>query len=150
MLPIRLALTHEAQAVIELVDSAYNKWVSVIGRKPAPMLADYAKLIERGVVYVIEEHAKIVGVLVIWPVDDAMLIENVATHPDYQGQGIGQRLLDFAEVKAREAGLNEMRLYTNEKFTANQDYYRKCGYVQTRLEITDDGRRIVWMHKAAI
>ena len=149
-LPIRPATPHDAQTIAALVDTAYSKWIAVIGRKPAPMLADYPALIERGVVYVVEDDARIVGVLVIWPVDAAMLIENIATHPDDQGRGIGQQLLDFAEQKAREAGLSMVRLYTNEKFTANQDYYRKRGYLHTRLEITPDGRRIVWMHKPLV
>ncbi len=150
MLPIRPATPADARTVAALVDTAYAKWVAVIGRKPAPMLADYPALIERGVVYVVEDDAKIVGVLVIYPLDDAMLIENVATHPDDQGRGSGQQLLDFAEQKAREAGFTMMRLYTNEKFTANQDYYRKRGYRHTRLEITPDGRGIVWMHKPLV
>jgi ribosomal protein S18 acetylase RimI-like enzyme len=112
------------------------------------MLADYRELIEQGVVYTLNDEDKLAGVLVIWPVDDAMLIENIAIHPDYQRRGIGQVLMDYAEQKARDVGLNMMRLYTGEKMTYNQDYYRKLGYVQTRLVVNDKGHRIVWMHKA--
>lgn len=148
---IRLAQPEEREAVAALVDAAYSKWIPVVGRKPAPMLADYEKLIADGVVYTIAPEENIVGVLVIWPVHmdggDALLIENVCVHPDRQRSGVGRALMEFAEQKAREAGLNLIRLYTNEKFEVNQAYYRKLGYVETRRETTPDGRRLVWMHK---
>lgn len=48
MLPIRPATPHDSPTVTALVDTAYAKWVAVIGRKPAPMLADYPALAERG------------------------------------------------------------------------------------------------------
>jgi ribosomal protein S18 acetylase RimI-like enzyme len=144
---IRLAKPDERETVAALVDAAYSKWIPVIGRKPGPMLADYEKLIADGVVYVIAPDDKIIGVLVIWPIEDAMLIENICVSPDQQRGGIGRQLMDFAEQKAREAGLNLMQLYTNVKFEVNQAYYRKLGYVETRHEITADGRHTVWMHK---
>ena len=147
MTEIRLAKPDERAAVAEIVDAAYSKWIPVIGRKPAPMLADYDKLIAEGVVYVIAPEDTIIGVLVIWPVDDALLIENICVHPDQQRAGIGHKLIDFAEQKARAAGLKLMRLYTNQKFEVNQAYYRKLGYIETRRETTADGRHVVRMHK---
>jgi GNAT superfamily N-acetyltransferase len=144
---IRLARPDESSTIAEIVDAAYSKWISVIGRKPVPMLADYPSLIQRGVVYVLPHERRIAGVLVIWPQDGAMLIENVAVHPDFQKLGIGRKLLDFAEQCARETGLNKMALYTNEKMVYNQQYYGKIGYSETKRELTPDGRRIVWMHK---
>jgi ribosomal protein S18 acetylase RimI-like enzyme len=147
MTDIRPAKPNERETVAALVDAAYSKWIPVIGRKPAPMLADYEKLIADGVVYVFEESGQIIGVLVIWPVEDALLIENICVHPDQQRGGIGRQLMDFAEQKALEAGLDLMRLYTNEKFEVNIAYYRNLGYVETRRETTADGRGIVWMHK---
>jgi GNAT superfamily N-acetyltransferase len=148
---VRLAKPDEAQAVAAVVDAAYSKWIPLIGRKPVPMLADYAKLIGDGVVYVIAPDDAIIGVLVIWPINmdgtDAMLIENVCVHPDSQRGGVGRVLMDFAEQKAREAGLSMMRLYTNQKFDVNIAYYGKLGYVETRRETTPAGHHIVWMHK---
>lgn len=148
MYDIRLAKPEESQAVAAVVDAAYSKWIPVINRKPGPMLADYDKLVADGVVYVIAPEDQIIAVLVIWPVEDAMLIENICVSPDQQRGGIGKHLMDFAEQKAREAGLNLMRLYTNVKFEVNIAYYLKRGYVETRREITPDGRHTVWMHKS--
>jgi len=151
MYTIRLAQADEYEAVAAVVDAAYSKWIPVIGRKPAPMLADYQKLIADGVVYVIAPEQEIIAVLVIWPIqfegEAAMLIENICVHPDQQRGGIGRALMGYAEQKAREAGLNTVRLYTNEKFEVNIAYYRKLGYVETRRETTAAGHHLVWMHK---
>ena len=147
MYDIRLARAEEGAAVAGVVDVAYRKWIPVIGRKPAPMLADYGKLIADGVVYIIAPDDAVIAVLVIWPIADALLIENICVQPGQQRGGIGRALMDFAEKRAQAAGFDRVRLYTNEKFEANQAYYRKLGYAETRREITADGRRIVWMHK---
>src|SRR5512140_3295023 len=111
---IRLAESGEQQAVAELVNAAYTKYIERIGRKPLPMLADYAALIEKGVVYVIPGNGGIEAVLVIYPEDNALLIENIAVHPSAQKHGLGQVLMAFAEQQAREKQLTEVRLYTNE------------------------------------
>jgi ribosomal protein S18 acetylase RimI-like enzyme len=144
---IRLAKNDEHEAVAAVVDAAYSKWIPVIGRKPKPMLADYQKLVVDGVVYVIAPEDEIVAVLVIWPVDDAMLIENICVHPGQQRGGVGRALMDFAETKAHEAGLKLMRLYTNGKFEVNIAYYLRLGYVETRREPMADGGQVVYMHK---
>ena len=147
MYTIRRATTDEHQAVAAVVDAAYSKWIRVIGRKPMPMLDDYEKLIADGVVYVIAPEDEIIAVLVIWPVEDAMWIDNICVHPGQQRGGVGRALMDFAETKARETGLNLMRLLTNQRFEVNIAYYLSLGYVETRRETTADGRETVWMHK---
>lgn len=146
-LTIRLAEPHEAAAVSQLVDAAYSKWIAVIGRKPSPMLVDYVSLVQQRLVYVIVDNGQIAGVLVIWPQGDALYIDNIAVHPNFQRRGMGDRLLKFAEAQARAVGLSRMRLLTNEKMESNQAYYRKHGYVETRRETGEDGRRTVCMHK---
>lgn len=146
-LNIRLAEAHEASTVSAIVDAAYSKWVPVLGRKPAPMLVDYADLVQKRVVYVVIDDGQIAGVLAIWPQDDALYIDNIAVHPDFQRRGIGDRLLSFAEEQARAAGLRRMSLLTNQLMEYNQVYYLKHGYVETRRATTEDGRRTVWMDK---
>jgi ribosomal protein S18 acetylase RimI-like enzyme len=51
--------------------------------------------------------------------------------------GVGAQLLDFTDRHARERGLSEVRLYTNEAMTENIDYYRH-GLVETH-RATDHG-----------
>lgn len=152
VLTIRLAAPEDAAPVSQLVDAAYSKWITVIGRKPMPMTADYPALIDRNLVYVLDKNDSMAAVLVIWPQlkENTLYIDNVAVHPDEQRQGLGEMLLDFAEQKAREEELPTLSLMTNAKMESNQNYYRKHGFVETRRDTIRDGRQVVWMHKSLV
>jgi ribosomal protein S18 acetylase RimI-like enzyme len=145
---IELARVSDCAAVWACVHAAYFHYIARLGREPAPILADYAALIGRGLVYVLREPAvrEVCGVLVIEPRDEAMFIENVAVHPEYQHKGLGRRLLQFAERQAVSKRLNEMRLYTNELMTENIRYYRCLGYEEIDRR-TEHGYRRVYMRK---
>jgi GNAT superfamily N-acetyltransferase len=62
--------------------------------------------------------------------------------PAAQGRGIGARLLDLAEDRARGLGLPEIRLYTNEAMTENLAYYPRHGYTETHRAEEDGFRRV--------
>ena len=70
------------------------------------------------------------GVLVAYPGNGSFFIENVAVRPEQQGQGLGRRLLDFAEQLCREHGFAELRLYTHVKMTENRAMYAHMGYTE--------------------
>ena len=145
---IQLAQIADCRAVSACVHAAYFHYMELLGREPAPMLADYAALSARGLVYVLREPVlrEVCGVLVIEPQADGMFIENVAVRPEYQHKGLGTRLLQFAERQALSIGLNEMRLYTNEVMTENIRYYRSLGYEEVDRR-TEHGYRRVFMRK---
>ena len=48
----------------------------------------------------------------------------------------------FAESKARELGLYELRLYTNSKMERNLRIYRQWGFRETHRESYDWGKRV--------
>jgi ribosomal protein S18 acetylase RimI-like enzyme len=145
---IELAQKQDCAAVSACVHAAYFHYLARLGREPAPMLADYAALIARGLVYVLREPAarEVCGVLVIEPRNDGMFIENVAVRPEHQHNGFGRRLLLFAEEQALSKGLNVMRLYTHELMTENIRYYRRLGYEEIDRR-TEHGYRRVFMRK---
>ncbi|MBA2774943.1 MAG: GNAT family N-acetyltransferase [Nocardioidaceae bacterium] len=95
------------------------------------MDADHAAAVATGLVWVAEQGQRVVGLLVLEIAHDHALIENVAVSPDAQGLGVGSRLLALAEQQAGERGLREVRLYTHEAMTENQEYYRRRGYRET-------------------
>src|SRR5690242_15022562 len=68
----------DAPAVAACVRAAYARYVERIGREPAPMTADYGRLIAAGEVWVIRVGEGIAGVLVLRPQPPALLVENVA------------------------------------------------------------------------
>lgn len=146
---IRLAIPDDYQAVVDCVSAAFTKWIDIIGMKPMALTADYHDFIRRGVTYVIDgnQTGELAGLLIIYPIDDALYVDTIGVNPAYQKHGLGRRLLTFAEEKAREAGLRKMTLVTNALQLSNQDYYRKSGYIETHRESLEPGRIGVWMAK---
>jgi ribosomal protein S18 acetylase RimI-like enzyme len=138
----RLGREDDLAAVRELAVAAYEIYVERIGRPPAPMTADYAEAIRAGTLWVAEDASRIVGLLVLEPKPDHLLLDNVAVHPDAQGRGIGRRLLQLAEQRARAERYAEIRLYTNEAMTENIAYYSLHGYVETHRGVGDGFRRV--------
>ena len=100
---IRPAAASDLDAIRRCAEEAYALYVPRIGRKPAPMIADFAAQIEAGQVHVCVEDEQILGCIVLYPRDDHLHIENVAVFPSQQGTGLGRYLLAFAETEERLA-----------------------------------------------
>jgi ribosomal protein S18 acetylase RimI-like enzyme len=143
---IRRASVEDARAISECVAAAYRQYLARIRKPPAPMLDDYAKVIRQHDVFVLTVCEKIIGVLVLIKQEEMLLLDNVAVHPDYQGRGLGQRLITFAENEAMNAGCKTLTLYTNEQMTENIELYKKLGFVETERK-ADQGYRRVYMRK---
>jgi len=142
----RSARETDAAAVAACVHSAYGHYVARIGRKPGPMLDDYAEVIRRAQVTIAESGGRLAGVLVLDRTDEGFLLENVAVDAAHKGKGLGRALLERAEGEAKRAGFDSIYLYTHEKMTENQALYSKIGYVEydRRLEA---GLARVYMRK---
>ena len=143
---LRPARPEDAPSVTALVRAAYARWVPRLGREPAPMTEDDAALIAAGAVTLLEDAGALLGVLVLIPEPDALLIENVAIAPDAQGRGLGGLLLAEAERVGREIGRCRVRLYTNAAMTENIGFYARRGFVETR-RATEHGLHRVHMEK---
>lgn len=129
-------------ALSELARAAYVAYVERMGREPAPMQADYAALVEARTAWVAEQANLVVGLLVLEVRSDHLLLDNIAVSPNARSTGIGRQLLGFAEDYARQQGLDEIRLYTNEAMTENLDYYPRHGYTETHRAIDHGYRRV--------
>jgi ribosomal protein S18 acetylase RimI-like enzyme len=143
---IRLARPADRHAVETIVAAAYGHYVQRIGRKPGPMLDDYATLIADQRVHVLDNDGEIDGIVVLIARAESLLLDNVAVRPAVQGQGLGRMLLEFAEQSARDAGLRSVTLYTNEAMTENIGLYSRIGYVETH-RAEEKGLRRVYMTK---
>ncbi len=144
---IRRACSSDHDAIMACVAAAYEQYIPRMGMKPAPMLADYRALIARGVVYVASSASGICGVVVCFPVEDHLFLENVAVAPAHQGMGIGRALMQFVEQQARAGHHRDIRLYTHERMTENIAYYAKLGYRETERR-AEDGYQRVFFRKA--
>lgn len=144
---IRAAIADDETAVRACAEDAYLRYVAAIGRKPAPMVADFAAQIAQGRVHVaVDEHDDLQGFIVFIPQDDHVLLENVAVRPEAAGRGIGRSLIAFCEDQARLLRLAAVRLYTNEKMTGNLSLYPRLGYVEVDRR-TEDGFDRVFFEK---
>jgi ribosomal protein S18 acetylase RimI-like enzyme len=133
--------------VERLVDMAFTTYIERIGRPPGPMTVDYARALADSRVWVIDGDGALDAVMVLEEHVDHLLIDVIAVDPATQGRGIGAVLLERAEADARELGLGELRLYTNEAMTENLSYYPRRGFEETGRRV-EDGFRRVFFRKA--
>jgi GNAT superfamily N-acetyltransferase len=131
---IHKASIEDAGAIAALTDAAYTKYIPLIGRKPQPMTADYARMVVENPIWLLTVEDQLAGILVLVHEPETMLLYSVAIQPEYQKQGLGRRLLAWAEQEALEAGYHSIRLYTNELFVDNIRLYKKLGYQETGRE----------------
>jgi len=124
------------------VRDAYAMYVPRIGREPAPVTVDHAGLVAAGRTSVVEADGEIAGVIVLIPGGDHLLVENVAVAPNAQGRGLGRELMAFAERRAAELGMAELRLYTNQLMTENLALYPALGYTETGRRVEDGFARV--------
>src|SRR5438552_12410049 len=143
---IRAATAADVPAIAEIVDEAYRHYIARMGKPPGPMLDNYAARVLEGVVCVLEEGAAIAGIIVLLPMADYLLLDNVAVSTARQGLGLGRRLLAFAEAEALRRGCSEIRLYTHQTMVENQRFYASIGYVETGRG-TEAGYDRVFMRK---
>ena len=132
---IRRAGPADAEAIRVLVEAAYTKWIPVIGRLPTPMQADYAEAVLVHRFDLLKAGGALAALIETKAEADHLLVVNVAVHPVVQGRGFGTRLLGLAEAIAAEAGLANLRLYTNKKYVANLRLYGALGYRAEREEL---------------
>jgi ribosomal protein S18 acetylase RimI-like enzyme len=129
---IRHAGPADQVAVEAIVGAAYSIYIERIGKPPGPMLDDYGGLIEADAVHVLDDSSGTVAALIVLlPKADHLLLDNVAVRPDRQGQGLGRRLISFAETEALRLGFTELQLYTHVTMTENVALYTRLGFVET-------------------
>ena len=84
----------DASEIRRIARMAYAKYIPRIGREPAPMAADYDVDVAARRTVVIGADAKLCGYMVAWSEGDAYFIENIGIEPQYQGRGLGRRLIE--------------------------------------------------------
>ena len=131
---IRSAVLEDAARIRYLTRAAYAKWVTLIGREPLPMQADYERAVVEHTIDVLIVDGALAGLVETIVRPDHLWIENVAVAPGQQGRGFGRLLLAHAEQRATHAGRQEIRVLTNQVFAANLELYARRGYIVNRTE----------------
>jgi hypothetical protein len=78
---IRSAKAEDVSSIAACVNAAYQHYVDRIGKSPAPMLEDYARVIAGRQVSIAERNGAIPGVIVLRIADNAFFVDNVAIEP---------------------------------------------------------------------
>jgi len=107
------------------------------------MDVDYSSEIKKYPTWVAECNGNVVGGLIMTFEQGHASLSNIAVHPEFQGQGLGRGLMEFAESQAKEKQYSELRLATHVLLTENVSLYRHLGWT----EIDRDEVR-VYMRKA--
>ncbi|MGW1168913.1 GNAT family N-acetyltransferase [Streptomyces sp. NPDC001153] len=131
---VRPAVADDVPAVKAVTDAAYRHYIARIGVVPQPMEADHAANVAAGRVFVTGEPVD--GLVVIEAFAGHLFLDSIAVRPEAHGTGVGRRLLQFVDARARELGLGEIRLYTNAMMWENRKIYPKYGYevVERRVD----------------
>ena len=139
---IRRATPLDVPAMTEISHQAYAPFVPLVGRPPAPMLADHATHVAEDTAFLAcDSEGTVLGYAIVIAADDGFWLDNIAVAPSAQGQGAGSRLV--AAVEAWLAPQTERyALYTNIVMDANIDWYRRLGFAETGCRRVDGFDRI--------
>lgn len=143
---IRLARQEDVSEMEAIIRAAYSDYIPLLGRKPQPMTDDYAELVASQHAYVLCKNRVILGILILVPGDDHILVRTIAIVPEEQGNGLGSFLMAYAEEYASARSIKLLRLYTNEAMSGNVAYYRHLGYRETH-RTGEAGVQLVYMEK---
>lgn len=127
----RLAGPGDLAFVQDTTLAAYSAYLPVLGALPLPVDADHAADIAQGQVWLVRDGDADAALMVLAAGPDHLMIESLAVLPACQGRGLGRWMLGFAEHLARQAGLPELRLYTNARMTRNIAIYELAGFTET-------------------
>jgi len=139
---MRKATPSDLQGIETCAIAAYTPYVERIGRKPAPMVADFSASIGKGHLYVAQEDDQVVGFVVFYAKQDHVHLENVAVAPGFQNRGIGRKLIGFVEQQAQQDGYTRIELYTNAMMTENLELYPRLGFEQFDRRLEDGFDRV--------
>lgn len=120
-----------------MVDHRIYQW-----NEHYPNVAAFEKDIQRNELYVLTRGETIIGSIVISTLMDAeyepiawltpninnLYIHRLSVHPDYQGLGHAQQLMDFAETFGKDKGFASIRLDTFSQNYRNQKFYELRNY----------------------
>ena len=87
---------------------------------------------------------KVVGFVTLYVAEGRLHIGWLAVDMGYQRQGIGSQLLEAAEMKARNLGINELATYTlgesveYQPYDLTRSFYWKCGFKVYKRSRTDN------------
>jgi GNAT superfamily N-acetyltransferase len=110
---------------------------------------ELALQIRRGSIHVIGGQVWILGFISFLPNADHLFVDAIAVRPSHQRQGLGSRLLAFAEGEALRQGLRSVRLFTDGTAVDNLSFFQRRGYRETGRCDEGDFSRVFYSKEIA-
>ena len=139
---VRAARNADVPALQALVAGAFAPFTARTGVRSAPVV-DWETVVWALAAVVATREDRIVGVLVLWPHPDHVLVETLVVAPEEQGRGVGAALLDRAELTAIEAGTNAVRLQADVRMTEALAHWVRRGYAEVGRRPLDGVDRVL-------
>ena len=79
-------------------------------------------------IIVAEDNGKIIGTVFIIYDPWNSFVYHLGVHPDYRGQGLGNKLMDSAEGIFKTRGMNRPTLFIEEENQKAVEFYKKRGW----------------------
>lgn len=142
---IRIAKLAEIEQIMKITHACADKMISegiFQWNNFYPNKEAFQKDIARNELFVLLFENNLIGCIVVstkkdieysdidWLTEDSShyYIHRLAVHPDFQKQGFAQKLMDFAEDRARKNNIASIRLDTFSQNHRNQKFYEARGY----------------------
>lgn len=128
---IREAREGEAVAVLDVLSRSFQEYIGVLD-PPSGVFSETAESlgasIARREVLVCEADGQLVGCAFCTPHETYLYVGRFGVVPEWRSAGVGSRLLEAAERRAREAGYQHARLNVRITLTGLLAYYQRHGY----------------------
>lgn len=138
----RQANFQDMHHVWRIVYHAYREYIPLLGRTPPTFHEDFDGHVALGNLWLFSDRDEVVGMVVLTPMLDHVLIQALCVDPSLQGRGLGRQLLAFSEHLTKRLGFREMKLYTNSLMVRNIRIYRRWGFRKTHTEDYGWGKRV--------
>lgn len=88
-----------------------------------------------GNIFFIKDEDKIIGTVALMKMEDGVFeLTKMAVTPKYQGQQLGQKLMEHTIQYARDQGWKKLIIYSNRKLENAIYIYKKYGFVEIPIE----------------
>jgi len=108
---------------------------SVFGAEPGWDDREVLDSLTDDVVFVAKEHGQPAGYVALRPTERTTIVEQLFVAPGHERQGVGRRLLAFAEGYAIAEHMRALRVVVEEGNDPARSFYRRSGFVPVEAEV---------------
>ena len=138
----------ELQTILQLQYRAYESEARLLNNWNIPPLKQTLAEVEaewdKGVILKAVEDGKLLGSVRAWEMDGTVYVGKLMVEPEFQGRGIGTKLLLEVEKVLPE---KRYELFTSTQSARNIALYQRCGYRIFTEKQVNEHLRFVYLEK---